>query len=694
MSFLTSMLEASLEAAGEIVAKGQINQFSAWFHGTAFYVGAAKEAYDHAERKGDPLEAYVAIAGLALGAGAALVTAPVWAPGAATLLAAAGITGVTAELAMAVAAGAYSFWVQQGISGAAVDTYRFINSFFSLAGMRPPVTALGSSFELAPNDVVARDFLTLSQDSTRRTAGYLWNFPSGVTADSVGLTVVPKGNNEFTLDANTWSNLTLANGQLSGGLLDGGRTAGALLFNPDLGTITLAQPNGTVANFGTGQITAISSTDTGLTFSLAPSPDGVLRSITTDRNTGTTSISVGGITLYRAPAGSTINGTDGRITATERIPGTDLTGITQIAPNGVVSQDFSALGLPSQPSGFNQSDSGNPFPAAAMLTSGSMLGPGYSGGTAGISPPLADGGAESAYPAAQPGAQFPSLLPLHAGQPAIDPANFLGLSPAQEGFDNSFGLLDGTLPLLRSRPPAPLSRLVEGLLQNPWGDGGAAPGNLFDWPQSNPTGYDWLVPPLAPSWTIPQADLVGRVGTLPVPPPQTQMTPQQVPAPPPPFSVPVPPALLPLARHFFPQGLGTNDTQAWPSAGTADDAGVQLNAAGNAGAGLSLAAAGQRPQPFTAPPPPPFGVPVPPALLPLARHFFPQGLGTNDTQAWPSTGTSDGVGTQPDQASSAGTDLDFTRWPVPSQETSASPAPPINVPIPEALRPLVHLFFP
>ena len=102
-----------------------------------------------------------------------------------------------------------------------------------------------------------------------------------------------------------------------------------------------------------------------------------------------------------------------------------------------------------------------------------------------------------------------------------------------------------------------------------------APIGPFDWPQSNPTDHSWVAPPLAPSWTLPQADPVGSAGALPASPPQTQMTPQQVPAPPlSPFGVPVPPALLPLVEHFFPEWLDTSKAQAWPSAQTSDDGGT------------------------------------------------------------------------------------------------------------------------
>jgi hypothetical protein len=101
-----------------------------------------------------------------------------------------------------------------------------------------------------------------------------------------------------------------------------------------------------------------------------------------------------------------------------------------------------------------------------------------------------------------------------------------------------------------------------------------------------------------------------------------QLTPQQVQAPPPsPFSVPVPPALQPLVPHFFPQGFDTNNTQAWPPAGTSDDVGTQPNPVGSAGAGLELTAAQLTPQPFGGPPA--FDVPVPEALRPLLRLFFP-----------------------------------------------------------------------
>ena len=36
--------------------------------------------------------------------------------------------------------------------------------------------------------------------------------------------------------------------------------------------------------------------------------------------------------------------------------------------------------------------------------------------------------------------------------------------------------------------------------------------------------------------------------------------------------------------------------------------------------------------PFPATPSSPFSVPIPPALLPLVEHFFPQWLDTNNTQ--------------------------------------------------------------
>jgi hypothetical protein len=53
--------------------------------------------------------------------------------------------------------------------------------------------------------------------------------------------------------------------------------------------------------------------------------------------------------------------------------------------------------------------------------------------------------------------------------------------------------------------------------------------------------------------------------------PGPQMAPQQVPATSAsPIDVPVPPALQPLVPFFFPQGLNTRSTRAWPSTGAAD----------------------------------------------------------------------------------------------------------------------------
>jgi hypothetical protein len=278
------------------------------------------------------------------------------------------------------------------------------------------------------------------------------------------------------------------------------------------------------------------------------------------------------------------------------------------------------------------------------------------------------------------GGGMPPGIPDPVFRLPFAPGNLFGSSQP-----NLTGYGDGFFAPLAASPMTP--QPYQSLGRTP------APGGPFDWPQSNPTDYGWLAPPLAPSRTIPQADPVGSASAFPSPPPQTQMTPQQVPAPPPsPFGVPVPSALQPLVKHFFPQGFDTNNTQAWPSAGTSVDGGVQPNPTGSAGAGPGFAPAQLTPQQVSAPPSP-FGVPVPEALKPLLPHFFPQGFDTA-TQSWPSTGTSDGVGTQPNPAGSAWTGLDITRWPMTSQQASAPPVPPIDVPIPEALRPLVPFFFP
>ena|GEM_PF-3068793 len=184
-------------------------------------------------------------------------------------------------------------------------------------------------------------------------------------------------------------------------------------------------------------------------------------------------------------------------------------------------------------------------------------------------------------------------------------------------------------------------------------------------------------------------------GAPSAPLPQTPMTPSQVPASATsPFSVPVPPALLPLVKHFFPEWLDSNKAPAWPSAGAWDDAGTQPNPDGSAGAGLGLAPAQPAPQPFPATPSSPFGVPVPPALLPLVSHFFPQWLDTNNAQASPSGGAADDVGTQPNFAGSAGAGLGLASAQATPQPFSATPSSPFSVPVPPALLPLVKHFFP
>jgi hypothetical protein len=146
----------------------------------------------------------------------------------------------------------------------------------------------------------------------------------------------------------------------------------------------------------------------------------------------------------------------------------------------------------------------------------------------------------------------------------------------------------------------------------------SAPGGPFDWLQSDLLGK---VGGLAPGGAFgpPQPNVSGA---LSAPLPQTRITPQPFPAlPPSPFSVPVPPALQPLVPHFFPQGFDTNNTRAWPSARTSDDAGTQRNPVGSAGAGLGLTPA--QPDAAAIRGPPPFDVPIPEALWPLLRLFFP-----------------------------------------------------------------------
>jgi hypothetical protein len=110
---------------------------------------------------------------------------------------------------------------------------------------------------------------------------------------------------------------------------------------------------------------------------------------------------------------------------------------------------------------------------------------------------------------------------------------------------------DQPIPLPRPRPPsAPRGSLDQP--QNDLADGGALP-----------APSDLLGPP-PPS-------LADGEGAFPAALSQMQTAPQQVPAPSAsPIGVPVPPALQPLVPFFFPRGLNTQSTQAWPSTGAAD----------------------------------------------------------------------------------------------------------------------------
>jgi hypothetical protein len=67
--------------------------------------------------------------------------------------------------------------------------------------------------------------------------------------------------------------------------------------------------------------------------------------------------------------------------------------------------------------------------------------------------------------------------------------------------------------------------------------------------------------------------------------------------------------------------------------------------------------------------------------------FFPQGFDANNTQSWPSTAAVDGSRTQPNSGASAGAGLGLTPVRLTPQQFAARP--PIDVPIPEALKPLV-----
>jgi hypothetical protein len=181
----------------------------------------------------------------------------------------------------------------------------------------------------------------------------------------------------------------------------------------------------------------------------------------------------------------------------------------------------------------------------------------------------------------------------------------------------------------------------------------SAPRGFLDQPQ-NDLAYSGAVPAPSDPFGPSQPSLANGRGALPASPPQTQMRPQQVPAPSAsPIDVPVPPALMPLVPFFFPQGLNTQSTQAWPSTGPAD---------GSDTPGL-------------------YNGPLPPALSspsgPFGGALMPGG-----PFAPP----------QPNQASDGGALAAF-----PSQtQTTAQQAPAaasIEALVPPALKPLVPLFF-
>lgn len=80
----------------------------------------------------------------------------------------------------------------------------------------------------------------------------------------------------------------------------------------------------------------------------------------------------------------------------------------------------------------------------------------------------------------------------------------------------------------------------------------------------------------------------------------------------------VPEALNPLVPFFFPQGVGPNNTQAWPPAGTSDAPPIQSDPAGIAGTAPGATPPNKPAAGY------PYGVPVPEGLKPVARSFFPE----------------------------------------------------------------------
>jgi hypothetical protein len=148
----------------------------------------------------------------------------------------------------------------------------------------------------------------------------------------------------------------------------------------------------------------------------------------------------------------------------------------------------------------------------------------------------------------------------------------------------------------------------------PWSGAhqGSISDSLFDWLQMAlaDNGARLLAGTL-PGWT-PQPGQTRELGAFSPRFPQTQTTQT-----PPPVPVPMedllPEALKPLVPIFFPQGLGSNDTRAWPPAGTPDGSPAQPNAAGSAGAGPSPT------------PAPPSEALLPEPLRRLVPFFFPKG---------------------------------------------------------------------
>jgi hypothetical protein len=174
--------------------------------------------------------------------------------------------------------------------------------------------------------------------------------------------------------------------------------------------------------------------------------------------------------------------------------------------------------------------------------------------------------------------------------------------PTAVGFGNFAGLGSAM----------PLSAPHQGPLSDP----------LVDWLQLALAGNRaGLLAGTLPS-QIPQPGQTKALGAVSLPFPQTQTTPQQAPAPPPLIESLLPEALKPLVPFFFPNGLESTNTQAWPTAATPESSAAQPNPASSAGAGLGLTPAPLTPPQFAARPP--VDVPIPPALMPLVPFFFPR----------------------------------------------------------------------